>query len=181
MARVQVSVYRKSETTSNTVISNCEKRNFRRSSDLAEAKIYLFAVLQELSLICLPLTVSFGLFAHKSAWPWFWLVLLGCLFSNALSCCFFLKRLLFVQLPLSSLSCPGSSCLPLLLTSFLLSPSSQPPIGRVSPNRRPEARLEADSFEPAEWSEWRIPQAEGSWAGWRCSRRFDPRSRSFSF
>ena len=37
--------YRKPVTTSNTVISNCEKRNFRRSSDLAEAKIYLFAVL----------------------------------------------------------------------------------------------------------------------------------------
>ena len=37
--------YRKPVTTGNTVISNCEKRNFRRSSDLAEAKIYLFAVL----------------------------------------------------------------------------------------------------------------------------------------
>ena len=37
--------YRKPVTTDNTVISNCERRNFRRSSDLAEAKIYLFAVL----------------------------------------------------------------------------------------------------------------------------------------
>ena len=37
--------YRKPVTTDNTVISNCEKRNFRRSSDLAEAKIYLSAVL----------------------------------------------------------------------------------------------------------------------------------------
>ena len=37
--------YRKPVTTDNTVISNCEKRNFRRSSDLDEAKIYLFAVL----------------------------------------------------------------------------------------------------------------------------------------
>ena len=37
--------YRKPVTTDNTVISNCEKRNFRRSSDLVEAKIYLFAVL----------------------------------------------------------------------------------------------------------------------------------------
>ena len=37
--------YRKPVTTGNTVISNCEKRNFRRSSDLAEAKIYLFACL----------------------------------------------------------------------------------------------------------------------------------------
>ena len=37
--------YRKPVTTDNTVIFNCEKRNFRRSSDLAEAKIYLFAVL----------------------------------------------------------------------------------------------------------------------------------------
>ena len=46
MARVQVlKRYRKPVTTDNTVISNCEKRNFRRSSDLAEAKFYLFAVL----------------------------------------------------------------------------------------------------------------------------------------
>ena len=37
--------YRKPVTTGNTVIFNCERRNFRRSSDLAEAKIYLFAVL----------------------------------------------------------------------------------------------------------------------------------------
>ena len=37
--------YRKPVTTGNTVISNWEKRIFRRSSDLAEAKIYLFAVL----------------------------------------------------------------------------------------------------------------------------------------
>ena len=31
--------YRKPVTTGNTVISNCEKRIFRRSSDLTEAKI----------------------------------------------------------------------------------------------------------------------------------------------
>ena len=37
--------YRKPVTTSNTVIFYYEKRNFRRSSDLAAAKIYLFAVL----------------------------------------------------------------------------------------------------------------------------------------
>ena len=37
--------YRKPVTTGNTVIFNCEKRNFRRSSDLAEAKLYLSAVL----------------------------------------------------------------------------------------------------------------------------------------
>ena len=37
--------YRKPVTTGNTVISNCQRRNFRRSSDLAEAKIYLFTVL----------------------------------------------------------------------------------------------------------------------------------------
>ena len=42
---VQSKRYRKPVTTDNTVISNCEKRNFRRSSDLAEAKFYLFAVL----------------------------------------------------------------------------------------------------------------------------------------
>ena len=37
--------YRKPVTTGNTVIFYCKKRNFRRSSDLAETKIYLFAVL----------------------------------------------------------------------------------------------------------------------------------------
>ena len=37
--------YRKPVTTGNTVIFYCEKKNFRRSSDLAEAKIYLLAVL----------------------------------------------------------------------------------------------------------------------------------------
>ena len=42
--------YRKPVTTGNTVIFNCEKRNFRRSSDLAEAKIYLFAVLVTVKL-----------------------------------------------------------------------------------------------------------------------------------
>ena len=36
--------YRKSVTSGNTFISYCEKRNFRSSSDLAEAKIYLFVV-----------------------------------------------------------------------------------------------------------------------------------------
>ena len=34
---------RKPVTTDNTVISYCEERNFPRSSDLAKAKIYLFA------------------------------------------------------------------------------------------------------------------------------------------
>ena len=37
--------YRKPVTTGNTVIFYCEKRNYRRSSNLSEAKIYLFAVL----------------------------------------------------------------------------------------------------------------------------------------
>ena len=37
--------YRKPVTTGNTVISNWEKRNFRYSSDLAQAKVYLFAIL----------------------------------------------------------------------------------------------------------------------------------------
>ena len=37
--------YRKPVTAGNTVISNCEKRKFRRSSDLAEAKTYFFAFL----------------------------------------------------------------------------------------------------------------------------------------
>ena len=37
--------YRKPVTTGNTVISNCERGNFWRSSGFAEAKIYQFAVL----------------------------------------------------------------------------------------------------------------------------------------
>ena len=37
--------YRKPVTTGNTVISNCERRNFQHLSDLTEAKIYLLAVL----------------------------------------------------------------------------------------------------------------------------------------
>ena len=45
MARVQVSGYRKPVTTGNTVIFCWEKINFRRSSDLDEAKMCLFAVL----------------------------------------------------------------------------------------------------------------------------------------
>ena len=37
--------YSKPVTTGNIVISNCEKGNFRRSSDFAEAKIYRLGVL----------------------------------------------------------------------------------------------------------------------------------------
>ena len=126
MARVQVSAYRKSETTSNTVISNCEKRNFRRSSDLAEAKIYLFAVFV---IFDMPSTdLFFWFFCSQVGMTMVLVDSSGVFVFESLSCCFLLKCLLFVQLPLSSLSCPGSSCLPLLLTSFLLSPSSQPPI-----------------------------------------------------
>ena len=57
--------YRKPVTMGNTVIFSCEKRNFRRQSDHAEAKIYLFAVLFIFDMP--PLTISFGRFAHKSA------------------------------------------------------------------------------------------------------------------
>ena len=59
--------YRKPVTTDNTVISNCEKRNFRRSSDLAEGKIYLFAVLDLVIFDMRSTDHSFGRFAHKSA------------------------------------------------------------------------------------------------------------------
>ena len=63
--------FRKPVTTDNTVISYCEKRNFGHSSDLAEAKIYLFAVLVSFDM---PSTnhFFFGVFAHKSEWQWLW-------------------------------------------------------------------------------------------------------------
>ena len=47
------------------------------------------------------------------------------------------------------------------------------PIDRVSPNRGLKARHEADSLEPAEWSE-RLTSWQGGLAR-RCRRRIDPR------
>ena len=58
--------YRKPVTTGNTVIFYCEKRNFRRSSDLAVANIYTCLPFL-LSLICLPLT-PFLLVVLPTSW-----------------------------------------------------------------------------------------------------------------
>ena len=83
---------------------------------------------------------------------------------------------LFVQLPFSSLSCAGLSWLPLPLVSFPFVCPLPTPNRPCQSKRSPKARHEADSFEPAEWSEWlravRLAR--------RCRRRFDPRFRSFS-
>ena len=77
--------YREPVTTGNSVISICEKRNFRRSSDLAEPKLYRFSVLVVFDM---PSTNHFFWpFPHKSAWQWFWWGFLGCSFLDALSCC----------------------------------------------------------------------------------------------
>ena len=60
--------------------------------------------------------------------------------------------------------------------SFSLLPTPNRP---CQSERSSKARHEADSFEPAEWSERLTP----TWAvglARRCRRRFDPRSRSFS-
>ena len=73
----------------------------------------------------------------------------------------------------SSLSCAGHlGCLFCLLLS-LLSPSSQPPADRVSPNRSSRAHNEAHFFEPAEWSVRQKPGLPR-----RCCR---PRSRFLPF
>ena len=77
----------------------------------------------------------------------------------------FLQRLYLslhaFQLPFSSLSCAGSSWLPLPLVSFpsfSLLPSHNRP---CQSERSPKARHEADSFEPAEWSEQLTPGQSG--------------------
>ena len=63
---------------------------------------------------------------------------------------------LFVQLPFSSLSCAGSSWLPLPLASFPSFSLFPTPNRPCQSERSPKVRHEADSFEPAEWSE-RLP------------------------
>ena len=69
---------------------------------------------------------------------------------------------LSVQLPFSSLSCAGSSWLPLLLVSFpsfsLLPTPNRPCLSE----RSSKARHEADSFDPAEWSE-RLTPGQSGW------------------
>ena len=97
----------------------------------------------------------------------------------ALALSLFLQRLNFFSLSSTSIfisSRCSSSCHSLLcpapvrpgclfrLFLSLLSPSSQPPIDRVSPNVAFKARHEADSFEPAEWSE-RLTPGQSGWLG----------------
>ena len=77
--------FRKPVTTGNTVIFKGEKSNFRRSSDLAEAKIYLFAFLVIFDMpspnhffrsFCSPVGMTMVLVG-----------VLKCSFSDAWSCC----------------------------------------------------------------------------------------------
>ena len=68
---------------------------------------------------------------------------------------------LFVQLPISSLFCAGSSWLPLPLVSFSLLPIPNRP---CQSERSSKARHEADSFETAEWSE-RLTPGQSGWLG----------------
>ena len=71
---------------------------------------------------------------------------------------------LFVQLPFSSLSCAGSSWLPLLLVSFPSFSLFPTPNRPCQSERSSKARHEADSFEPAEWSE-RLTPGQSGWLG----------------
>ena len=71
---------------------------------------------------------------------------------------------LFIQLPFSSLSCAGSSWLPLLLVSFPSFSLFPTPNRPCQSERSSKARHEADSFEPAEWSE-RLTPGQSGWLG----------------
>ena len=83
-----------------------------------------------------------------------------------------------------SLLCPvpvNSSWLPLpLFFLSLLSPSSQPPNRPCQSVRSPKACHEADSFEPAEWSE-RLTPGQSGWQGAAAVGSIHARSRSSSF
>ena len=79
------------------------------------------------------------------------------------TCCTYLFAL-FVQLPFSSLSCAGSSWLPLLLVSFPSFTLLPTPNRPCQSERSSKARHEADSFEPAEWSE-RLTPGQSGWLG----------------
>ena len=71
---------------------------------------------------------------------------------------------LFVQLPFSSLSCAGSSWLPLPIVSFPSFSLLPTPNRPCQSERSSKARHETDSFEPAERSE-RLTHDLGSRAG----------------
>ena len=72
--------------------------------------------------------------------------------------------MLFVHLPFSSLSCVGSSWLPLPLVSFPSFSLLPTPNRPCQSERSSKARHEADSFEPAEWSE-RLTPGQSGWLG----------------
>ena len=71
---------------------------------------------------------------------------------------------LFVQLPFSFLSCAGSSWLPFTFVSFNSFALFPTPNRPCQSERSPKARHEADSFEPAEWSE-RLTPGQSGWLG----------------
>ena len=71
---------------------------------------------------------------------------------------------LFVQLPFSSLSCAGSCWLPLPLVSFPSFSLLPTPNRPCQSERSSKAHHEADSFEPAEWSE-RLTPGQSGWLG----------------
>ena len=93
----------------------------------------------------------------KSTWP-------GCSLDVSFFNVYIYLFALFVQLPFSSLSCAGSSWMPLPLVSFpsfsLLPTHNRP----CQTERSSKARHDADSFEPAEWSE-RLTPGQSGWLG----------------
>ena len=77
--------YRKPVSTRNTVIFYCEKRNVRRSSNLAEEKLYLFAVLLVFDM---PSTNhSFWSFCSQVGKTMVLVGFSGVFFSDAQRCC----------------------------------------------------------------------------------------------
>ena len=85
-------------------------------------------------------------------------------FSSLSSMSIFYLFALFVQLPFPSLSCAGSSWLPLPLVSFPSFSLLPTPNRPCQSERSLKARHEADSFEPAEWSE-RLTPGQSGWLG----------------
>ena len=86
------------------------------------------------------------------------------IFFSFFNVCIYLLAL-FVQMPFSSLSCAGSSWLPLPLLfshSFSLLPTPNRPC--LSEHMGSKVHHKADSFEPAEWSELLTPGQSG-WLG----------------
>ena len=85
MARVQVSGTENRSLRATQSFLIARRETFDAHQILLKLKFTCLPFL--LSLICLPLTISFGRFAHKSAKQWFWRGFLGCLFSDSQRCC----------------------------------------------------------------------------------------------